>query len=137
MSKRKKRTISSAARTQRQMLNREQMRITDEANYIISRAQDNDARVVTLDPLILFSTETGDAWMLDPEDGLALCLARAGEAQPFTITETSANFSIEWKADYRIDGDVFIVTEWSGRIRSIWGYPTGEILQATRRVRRE
>jgi hypothetical protein len=116
------------------MLDREQMRITDEANYIIRRAQDNDARVVTLGPLILFSTETGDAWMLDPEDGLALCLARAGEAQPFTITETSANFSIEWKASYQIDGDVFIVTEWAGRTRSILGYPTAEILRATRRV---
>ena len=137
MPKRKKRTISSAPRTQRQMLDREQMGITDEANYIISRAQDNDARVVTLGPLILFSTETGDAWMLDPEDGLALCLARAGEAQPFTITETSANFSIEWKASYQIDGDVFIVTEGAGRTRSILGYPTAEILRATRRVRRD
>jgi hypothetical protein len=113
------------------------MGITDEANYIISRTQDNDARVVTLGPLILFSTETGDAWMLDPEDGLALCLARAGEAQPFTITETATDFSIEWKASYQIDGDVFIVAERSGRIRSIWGYPTAEILHVTRRVRRD
>jgi hypothetical protein len=137
MPKRKKRTISSAPRTQRQMLDREQMSITDEANYIISRAQDNDARVVTIGPLILFSTETGDGWMLDPEDGLALCLARVGEAQPFTITETSANFSIEWKASYQIDGDVFIVTEGAGRTRSILGYPTAEILRATRRVRRD
>jgi len=135
MSKRKKRAISSARRTQRQTLDREQIRIADEADYIISRAQDNDARVVTLGPLIFFSTETGDAWMLDPEDGLALCLARAGEAQPFTITETSANFSIEWKASYQIDGHLFIVTEGAGRIRSIWGYPTAEILRATRRVR--
>jgi hypothetical protein len=119
------------------MLDREQMGITDEANYTIRRAQDNDARVVSLGPLILFSTETGDAWMLDPEDGLALCLARAGEAQPFTITETSANFSIEWKASYQIDGHLFIVAERSGRVRSIWGYPIAEILRATRRVRRD
>jgi len=73
--------------------------------------------------------------MLDPEDGLALCLARAGKAQPFTITETSANFSIEWKASYQIDGDVFIVAERSGRTRSILGYPTGEILRASRQMR--
>jgi hypothetical protein len=112
------------------------MCITDEANYIIGRAQDNDARVITLGPLILFSTETGDAWMLDPEDGLALCLAQGGEAQPFTITETATSFSIEWKASYQIDGHLFIVAERSGRVRSIWGYPTAEISRATRRVRR-
>jgi hypothetical protein len=110
------------------------MSITGEANYIVSRARDYDARVVTLGPLIFFSTETGDAWMLDPEDGLALCLAQGGEAQPFTITETATTFSVEWKASYQVDRDVFIVTERSGRTRTISGYPTSEILQAARRA---
>ena len=132
MTKRKKSKKFSPPQTSRQTLQRDQISITGEANYIINRARNRDARVVTLGPLILFSTETGDAWMLDPEDGLALCLAQDGEAQPFTITETSANFGIEWKADYQIDGDVFIVTERSGRIRSILGYPTREILRTTR-----
>jgi len=134
MARRKKRGKSRVPQTRRQIVHREQISITDEANYIISRAENYDARVVTLGPLIFFSTETGDAWMLDPEDGLALCLAQGGETQPFTITETTTNFSIEWKANYRIDGDVFIVTERSGRTRSILGYPTREILRATRRA---
>ena len=134
MTKGKKRRKSRGPRTKRQVLRREQVSITGDANYIINRAKNNDARAVTLGPLIFFSTETGDAWMLDPEDGLALCLAQGGEAQPFTISETATNFSIEWQANYRIDGDVFIVTERSGRTRSILGYPTREILRATRRA---
>ena len=93
------------------------------------------ARIVNLGPLVLFSTGTGDAWLLDPEDGLALCLARDGEEQPFTVIETPANFSIEWNADYHIDGDVFVVAERSGQVRSILGYPTEELLQAVRRAR--
>jgi hypothetical protein len=131
---RKKRRKARAPRTRRQIVHREQMSITGEANYIIGRARDYDARVVTLGPLIFFSTGTGDAWMLDPEDGLALCLAQGGEAQPFTITETATTFSVEWKASYQIDGDMFIVTERPGRIRAISGYPTSEILQAARRA---
>jgi hypothetical protein len=134
MKKRKKRRKPRAPQTKQQILTQEQTSITGEANYIIGRARNNDARVVTLGPLILFSTVTGDAWMLDPEDGLALCLARGGEAQPFAITETTTNFSIEWEANYQIDGDVFIVTEWSGQTRAVLGYPTREILRATHRA---
>jgi len=134
MAKRKKRREPRAPQTRRQIVRREQISIRGEANYIISRAKNNDARVVALGPLVFFSTETGDAWMLDPEDGLALCLAQGGEAQPFTITETATDFGIEWKADFGIDGDVFIVTEQSGRTRSILGYPGREILRAARRT---
>ena len=56
---------------------------------IIGSAQANVARVVGLGPLILFSTETGDAWLLDWQDDTALCLARLGVQQQFTITDTA------------------------------------------------
>ncbi len=41
-------------------------RLADEVNYIQCRAAKHDGRVVTVGPLILFSTDTGDAWLLDP-----------------------------------------------------------------------
>ena len=127
----KRRKPSSA----KQVLSRDQLSLSREAGYIIDRAQNHEARLVTLGALILFSTETGDAWMLDPADGLALCLARSGDPQPFTITETSTTIGIEWNADYRIEGAVFSVVERSGQVKSILGYPTREIVQAARRVR--
>jgi hypothetical protein len=111
------------------------MSITKEANDMISRAQNREGRLVTLGSLILFSTETGDAWMLDPEDGFAMCLARDGFEQPFTIIDTPTNFGIEWNADYRIDGDAFTVSDRAGQVRTIFGYPTREILQAMHRMR--
>ncbi len=40
-----------------------------------SASQSNVARVVGLGPLILFSSGTGDAWLLDWQDESALCLA--------------------------------------------------------------
>ncbi len=51
--------------------------LTQEADYIVARAMAEDARVVSLGPLIFFSTATGDAWALDAEDNLALPLAAA------------------------------------------------------------
>src|SRR6516165_89933 len=41
-------------------------RLADEVRYIQRRAADYDSRIVTIGQLILFSTKTGDAWLLDP-----------------------------------------------------------------------
>ncbi len=46
-------------------------RLADEVRYIQRRAADYDSRIVTIGQLILFSTKTGDAWLLDPADQLA------------------------------------------------------------------
>ena len=73
--------------------------------------------------------------MIDPEDHFALCLAQGGEPQPYGITETTTNFKIEWTADYQIEGDEFIVVERSGQTKSIFGYPTNEILRAINRLK--
>src|SRR5580693_5668017 len=54
------------------------------------RAADYDGRIVTVGQLVLFSTETGDAWLLDPADRLAARLARDGENEPIHIEETGA-----------------------------------------------
>jgi hypothetical protein len=86
---------------------------------------------VTLGPLVFFSTETGDVWMLDPADGLALCLARDGEPLAVQITETETRFAIEWTSTYQIQGKAFAVTDQLGRTRTIVGYPTEEILKAS------
>ncbi len=118
-----------------QVLQREQISITGETDYIIRCAANYETHIVTLGPLVFFSTDTGDAWMLDPQDGLALCLARDGDRQPFVITETQAQFAVEWNSDYQIEGGLFVVSEReSGRTRTIMGYPTQEILKATRKL---
>ena len=135
MAKRKKRKKPRASKTQYRIFNREQISITGEAEYIISRAKEYDSRVVSFGPLVFFSSETGDAWMIDPEDHFALCLAQGGEPQPYGITETTTNFKIAWTADYQIEGNEFIVMERSAQTKSIFGYLTNEILRAINRVK--
>jgi hypothetical protein len=41
----------------------------------------------------LFSTETGDAWLLDPADQLAARLARDGDPEPIHIEENDTTFA--------------------------------------------
>ena len=53
--------------------------------------------------------ETGDAWMLDPEDAAAVCLAKGSEPQPYTVTESRDGFSIRWELQYSIAGVDFVI----------------------------
>jgi hypothetical protein len=85
---------------------------------------------VTVGSLALFSTETGDAWLLDPTDHLAARLARDGDPEEVYFEETDSNFAIGWKGNYRIDGDAFVfIDPDSARILTILGYPTQRLAQ--------
>ena len=70
-------------------------RLADEVRYLQRRAADHDGRIVTIGQPVLFSTETGDAWLLDPTDRLAARLARDGESEPIDIEETDTTFAID------------------------------------------
>lgn len=85
-----------------------------------TRPADHDGRIVTISQLILFSTDTGDAWLLDVTDHLAARLARDGDPEPIHLEETDASFAIEWPGSYRIKGPGFIDADRNiGRITTI------------------
>ena len=99
-------------------------RLAGEVQYIQRRAANYDSRIVTIGPLLLFSTETGDAWVLDPADHLAMPVAREGEPLPVHIEDAERSFTIDWTGQYRIDGDAFVYADKDARtVRTILGYP--------------
>ena len=106
--------------------------IRREIRYITQLAQGEDSRIVTVGNLVLFSTRTDDAWLLDPEDNFAVCLCREGERQPVRIIDAPDTFAIEWTASFAIEEAAFIVRERSGNVVVIHGYPTVEISAACR-----
>jgi len=113
------------------MVDGNDFRLADEVRYVQRCAARHDGRIVTIGQLILFSTETGDAWLLDKEDQLAAPLARDGDPEPIHIEETDSNFTIEWKGLYRIEGAAFIFVDGkTRRSRTILGYPTHTLEQA-------
>jgi hypothetical protein len=104
--------------------------LADEIRYIQRRAAEHADRFVTIGSLALFSTDTGDAWLLDPEDHLAARLARDGDPEQIYFEETDTTFAIGWKGKYRIDGDAFVyVDKESSRIITILGYPVHRIAE--------
>ena len=114
----------------KQWIEGKQFRLAQEIKSIQRRAAAYDARFVTVGPLVFFSTETGDAWMLDPSDQLAARLARDGDPEPIEFQETDTDFAIGWKGNYHIEGRVFIYADReAARIITILGYPTAKIAQ--------
>jgi hypothetical protein len=112
----------------RQLVDGASFRVADEMRYIQRRAAEHDGRVVTIGQLTLFSSETGDAWIIDRDDHLALRLACQGDPEPFHIEETDTSFAIDWKGHYRIDGEAFIYTDRdTGRVTTVLGYPADKL----------
>jgi hypothetical protein len=90
--------------------------------------QPTTGREISIGQLILFSSKSGDAWLLDPSDQLAARLARDGDAEPIHIDETDTTFAIGWNGHYRIEGPAFIyVDRDTGRTSTILGYPTHQL----------
>jgi hypothetical protein len=63
-------------------------RLADEVRYILGRAAEHDGRVITIGQIILFSTETGDAWLIEPSDQLAARLPAMGTPNHSTSKKT-------------------------------------------------
>lgn len=104
--------------------------LADEIRYIQRRAAEHDGHFVTVGSLALFSTDTGDAWLLDPEDHLAARLARDGVPEDVYFEETDTRFAIGWKGEYRIEGDAFVyIDRDSSQIVTILGYPIRRIAE--------
>jgi hypothetical protein len=104
--------------------------LAEEIDYIRSRAAEHDSRLVTVGPLVLFSTDTGDAWLLDPADHLAARVARDGDPEDLYFEETGTNFAIGWKGKYQIEGDAFVfIDRDTARVTTVLGYPTRRLAQ--------
>jgi len=112
-------------------LSRESLHLTKEVRTIQHRAADNDGRIVSVGPLVLFSTNTGDAWILEPAGQLAARLARNGDPLPVYIEETDTSYAIGWQGHYRIEDQAFVYEETtSHRLVAIQGYPVQQLLRA-------
>ena len=114
----------------------EDFNLADEVTYIQKRAADRDGRIVTIGPVLLFSTETGDAWLLDPADQLAAPIARDGAALPVSLEDTKKTFAIAWQGAYAIEGEAFMFHDAvSGRVTTFIGYPTRQLNQQASKMR--
>ena len=121
----------------KQRLPRESFHLAEEIRSIQHRAAEHDGRIVSIGGLVLFSTKTGDAWILDPADQLAARLAYDGDPLPVYIEETNTNYAIAWQGRYQIDRDAFVYEDnESRRLVAIRGYPIQLLLRVIAEVDR-
>lgn len=119
-------------------LPQKRLSIAKEVRYIQHRAAEHDGRIVNIGPLVLFSTQTGDAWMLDSADQLAARLAYDGDPLDLYIEETDTKYAIGWQGCYRIEKDTFVYEDnETGRLIAIRGYPTQLLLRAIAKADRQ
>ena len=112
------------------MVDGKSFRLTDEVRYIQQRAAAHDSRIVSIGQLVLFSSESGDAWMLNPSEHLAVRLASDGQPEPVQIDDTETPFTVAWTGQYRIVGPAFLYTDRdSRRLTTMFGYPTRKLAQ--------
>ncbi|CAG9186448.1 hypothetical protein [Cupriavidus pampae] len=112
-------------------------KLNAELDLIVSSAQAGETRIVItgpetmMVPLVLFTSQ-GDAWMLDVDEELAICLIWHGEVLPRNIKDAGRNIEIEWEGRFALDGDAFLVDTEHPLIgtRAILGYPIHELRQA-------
>jgi len=105
-------------------------RLADEVSYIQRRAAEHDSRIVSIGQVVLFSSESGDAWMLDPSEHLAVRLASEGQPEPIHLEDTDTTFTVAWTGQYRIEGPAFLYTNRdSRRLTTMFGYPTRKLAQ--------
>lgn len=83
-------------------------------------------------PFVIFSTGIGDAWLLEPNEHLALCLVWQGTRQPLTLLDDPDQIEIAWDGEYELLGDFFSVQTSHPEIRerAIGGYPMEELRKA-------
>lgn len=75
---------------------------------------------------IFLSTSSGEAWLLQIKEHLALRLVDRSEALPINIVENRHEFGVEWTDQFIINGTVFMATR-DGVVSSFYDYPIAQI----------
>ena len=86
---------------------KEEMNMTKRAKTIISHAEKGDQSIDFIGNFIFLSTISGEAWMLDHRENLALRLADRYKPLQYRIIETDDRFHVEWTERFQIIDDVF------------------------------
>jgi hypothetical protein len=109
------------------LLPAEKINYTAEAELVQQRAAHGQPSAIRIGSIVLFSTATGDAWVIEAQTGAAARLARAGEAGPIPIVVTPGKFDIVWEARYHLDDENFTAIEDDGNSETTSGYPVALI----------
>lgn len=91
--------------------------------------------MIGLGDFVLFSSTTGDAWLLEAFSNGALNLMRDYEPADYRIAEDGERVEVEWRGSYQLRGADFVTDALPGAQRVVHGYPTEAIRATIERLR--
>ena len=107
-----------------------------EVEKIQESAKGGKAAVLALGVFVLFSTATGDAWLLEVTDMDAIQVARGGEKLTVQIEENPETIEINWTHKFDIKNKQFILTSYKDKSEEIREeYPAHAILSTVKKIR--
>jgi hypothetical protein len=108
-----------------------------EIGLIQQAAAERRQKIKELGVFILFSTEDGDAWLLEITDSDGVQLAKDGVALDVPIDQNPETIEVNWSHIFAIHSREFQITSYADRsVQEMSGYPTMEIHAAMKRIRK-
>jgi len=116
----------------------EQKTLTSEVQKIVQAGLARQEIVRTSGVLILFSTTSGDAWILEVTAGDALRLTEQGMELEALIEENPNTTLIEWSHRFVVKKGKFIVNSYKDEGQAVYddGYPVSRIYAAMKGIRK-
>jgi hypothetical protein len=101
--------------------------LSAEISKLQQKAADKTAVMWTKGVFVFFSTEEGDAWVLEASGNDALQVAEAGQLIKVDVAQTDDAIEVTWSHQFAIRKD-FTVSAYADQRRSVYtGYPAARI----------
>lgn len=98
---------------------------------------DGKSEVRTIGVFVLFSSENGDAWLLELTDMDALLVARGGKAVEIEIVESAETLEINWSHRFSVKNKQMRVTAYADKKEEdLVGCPVHSIQAAIKKIRK-
>jgi hypothetical protein len=115
-----------------------QISLQNAINKIQQAASQGDQKVHELGVFVLFSTNAGDAWLLEVTEMDALQVAADKEILTVELEENPETIEINWTHTFEIKDNKFIITGYKDKkVETIENYPTHPISAAIKRIKKK
>jgi hypothetical protein len=116
---------------------RKTISLAEEIEIIQTAAEKGRKQMRELGVFVLFSTESGDGWLLEVTCQDALLLSSAGKAVGIEMEVTPETIAVNWSHRFAIRNKVFETTAYEDKkVVSYPDYPTASIAASVKRIKK-
>ena len=115
-----------------------QISLNGEVAKIQQAVIDGKSEVRTIGVFVLFSTDGGDAWLLELTEMDALLVAKGGKSIDVDIVESAETLEINWSHNFSVKNKQLVVTAYLDKKEDVLvGCPTHSIQAAIKKIRKK